>query len=90
MDITKIIVEIVFAGSLILNALLFIPQTIKIFKTKSVKELSLITFAGFNVMQLLMLLHGYFHHELMLVIGMILSLITCGSVTISILYFKKP
>ena len=85
----KIIVEIIVSISLILNALLFIPQLIKIIKNKNAKELSLITFIGFNIMQILMLLHGYFHQEPILIIGMLLSLITCGTVTISILHFKN-
>ena len=76
MDIIKIIVEAIFASSLFLNALLFIPQTIKIIKTRRAEELSLITFVGFNLIQLLMLLHGYFHQELILMLGMMLSLIT--------------
>lgn len=89
MNTIKIIIEVIVSISLILNALLFIPQVIKIIKNKNAKELSLITFIGFNVMQILMLLHGYFHQEPILIIGMLLSLITCGSVTISILYFRE-
>ncbi len=89
MNLVKEAINIFFEFGLFLNAILFVPQAIKIYYRRSAKGLSLITFSGFNVIQILMILHGFFHHDIMLVIGMLLSLITCGAVTIGILFFGK-
>jgi len=82
-------IEIVFSLGLFINALLFVPQTIKIYKTKNVAELSLLTFAGFNIIQLFTLLHGYLHRDYILMGGYVLSLITCGAVTCFIIFYRS-
>ncbi|HAU0134657.1 TPA: hypothetical protein JBF03_10805, partial [Legionella pneumophila] len=53
---TEWIIQLGFSLSLLVNALLFIPQIITLIKTKSSQGLSLITFAGFNIIQLFTLL----------------------------------
>lgn len=78
----KEISDIVFGFNLFLNACLFIPQAWKIFKTKSASGSSLITFAGFNFIQLSGIANGYFDHDHALMYGYMCSLITCGSVTL--------
>ena len=45
-------IESLFGMGLFVNAALFIPQAIKLFREKDSKELSLITFLGFNAIQL--------------------------------------
>jgi len=49
---------------------------------------SLVTFGGFNVLQLLGVLHGAFEHDWSLAVGMAVSLCTCGSVTILALIYR--
>lgn len=44
---------------LVSNVGLFLPQAIKIWKAKSGKRVSFITFAGFNIMQAIALLQAY-------------------------------
>jgi len=83
------IVNFMFGCSLFFNALVFIPQAIKIFKAKSSGELSLFTFLGFNIMQLLTVWHGYLEQDYTLMIGFLLSFITCGMVTILIIFYSK-
>jgi len=78
-----------FGCSLFFNALVFIPQAIKIFKAKSSGELSLVTFLGFNIMQLLTVWHGYLEQDYTLMIGFLVSFITCGMVTILIIFYSK-
>jgi len=70
-----------FSLSLFFNALLFIPQALHILRKKSAYGLSLYTFLGFNVMQLLAILHGYLHHDIVLMVGFLISFITCGWVS---------
>jgi MtN3 and saliva related transmembrane protein len=83
------IIEAIFSLGLFINAALFVPQAIKIFKTKDSKELSLLTFAGFNFIQLFTLLHGYLHKDYLLIIGYALSIITCGTVTLLIIFYRN-
>jgi MtN3 and saliva related transmembrane protein len=83
------IVNFMFGCSLFFNALVFIPQAIKIFKAKSSGELSFCTFFGFNIMQLLTVWHGYLEQDYTLMIGFLLSFITCGMVTILIIFYSK-
>ncbi|MDR2268425.1 MAG: hypothetical protein LBD81_03180 [Holosporaceae bacterium] len=82
-------VEVAFGLCLFANALLFVPQALKIYKTKSAKNLSLATFAGFNVIQVITALHGYIFKDLVLMYGSMLVLVSCGTVTLLIVLYKK-
>lgn len=80
-------INVIFSFSLLLNAALFIPQALKIFKRKSAMGVSLITFAGFNFIQLATVLHAYVANDMLLFYGYLLSLLTCGSVTLLIVKY---
>ncbi len=82
------IVEIGFSISLFINAILFIPQIRIIFQTKSAKDVSLVTFVGFNIIQLFTVLHGLIVHDYILVFGYVLSIITCGAVSALVVYYR--
>lgn len=85
----KTFVEVFFSLGLFINAFLFIPQAVKLYRTKNSEDLSLITFAGFNLIQLFIFLHGYIHKDYLLMLGYLLSLITCGAVTWMIVWYRK-
>lgn len=78
----------VFGLGMGLNALLFVPQAITIFKTHNSTGVSLLTFGGFNVLQVLGILHGALQHDWSLAFGMAVSLLTCGSVTLLALIYR--
>lgn len=82
-------VEIGFMASLIMNAILFIPQAIKLYRSKNSEHVSLITFLGFNIIQAFIMLHAYFRHDYSLMVGVGLALITCGAVTILTIKYRK-
>lgn len=82
------IIEILFSLALFVNAALFIPQAIRLLQKEDSSELSLTTFAGFNAIQLLTALHGFINHDPILTIGSLLSLLTCGIVTLLIVYYR--
>lgn len=82
------LIELGFSLSLMINAALFIPQIISILKNKSAESLSLITFGGFNIIQLFTFLHGIMAKDYILAFGFGLSIITCGMVTYLIIYYK--
>lgn len=82
-------IELVFAAGLFINAVLFIPQAMEIYKTKDSHGQSLLTFAGFNVIQLFTILHAYIHEDRILLLGYLLSLVTCGAVTFLIVLYRS-
>jgi MtN3 and saliva related transmembrane protein len=84
----KQIVAVVFGLGLLGNALLFVPQVFAVWRKKSDEGISLITFGGFNVLQAIAIVHGLYQHDLSLILGMIASLITCGSVTFLTLFYR--
>jgi MtN3 and saliva related transmembrane protein len=88
-NIARQFIEVMFGLGLFFNAALFIPQAIKIFKSKNVAGVSLITFAGFNLMQFFTILHAYLNNDYLLLFGFLLSFIFCGVVTILIFMYKK-
>jgi MtN3 and saliva related transmembrane protein len=83
----KDIVAVVFGFGMALNALLFVPQALAIWRTKQSKGVSLLTFGGFNALQAVGVLHGLLQHDWSLAAGMALSLLTCGSVTLLALVY---
>ncbi len=80
--------EFIFAISLLFNAFLFIPQALSIYKTKTSKEISLFTFFGFNIMQAFTAYRGYLQKDYLLTAGFALSFVTCGVVTLLIVYYR--
>lgn len=88
MSLTESIIQYGFSLSLIANAALFIPQIIALIKSQSTEGISLITFAGFNIIQIFTFLHGLSVHDYLLAGGYLLSIITCGSVTLLVCYMR--
>ena len=84
----KQIVAVVFGLALMGNAALFVPQALAVWRKKSDEGISLITFGGFNVLQVIAIVHGLYQHDLSLILGMVASLITCGAVTVLTLFYR--
>ncbi len=89
MSIIHGIIEFIFAIALFINAALFIPQAIKIYTSRSVQGVSLITFAGFLCIQFATVLHAWIVKDYILLVGFLLSMLTCGSVVFSYYAVKK-
>jgi MtN3 and saliva related transmembrane protein len=84
----KQIVAVVFGFALMGNAALFVPQALAVWRKKSGEGVSLVTFAGFNLLQAIAIVHGIYQHDLSLIVGMVASLITCGAVTCLTLFYR--
>jgi len=84
----KEIVAVIFGLGLGCNALLFVPQVLALWRKKSDVGISLITFGGFSVLQVVGIVHGVYQGDLSLILGMAASLLTCGSVTGLTFYFR--
>jgi MtN3 and saliva related transmembrane protein len=79
----KEIVAVIFGLGLLGNAVLFVPQVIAVWRKKSDEGISLVTFGGFSILQVIGIIHGIYQRDPSLIIGMAASLLTCGSVTAS-------
>ena len=85
----KDIIAVIFGMGLMANAGLFVIQAVKIVKNKSAKGVSTVTFAGFSILQITGILHGYFQNDMYLLTGMAASLLACGTVTILSIIYKN-
>lgn len=84
----KEFVAVLFGLGLLGNALLFVPQVLAVWRKKSDEGISLVTFAGFNVLQVVSIVHGFYQHDIAMIQGMAASLLTCGAVTVLTLYYR--
>lgn len=84
----KEIVAVIFGLGLLCNALLFVPQVLAVWRKKTDEGISLITFGGFSVLQMIGIIHGLYQHDLSLTLGMAASLLSCGSVTALTVYYR--
>lgn len=82
------VIEFVFSMAMFINALLFVPQIIRLLKKKNSEDVSFITFFGFLLIQLATLLHGAINHDILLVLGSGLSMVACGSVAILVVWYR--
>ncbi|HEY1649319.1 MAG TPA: hypothetical protein VGF96_15155 [Terracidiphilus sp.] len=77
----------IFGIGLIGNALLFVPQALAVWRKKSDEGVSLVTFGGFGVLQVLGVVHGFYEHDNSLIVGLGASFLTCGTVIVlTVLY----
>jgi MtN3 and saliva related transmembrane protein len=84
----KQIVAIIFGLGLGGNALLFVPQIVAVWRKKTDEGISLITFGGFSLLQMIGIVHGYYQQDLSLILGMAASLLTCGTVTSLTIFYR--
>lgn len=84
-----LLVEVIFSLALFVNALLFLPQVVQLLKTRDSAGLSLITFMGFNLIQLVTIFHAILFHDEVLMWGYLVSFVTCGAVTVLIVYYRR-
>src|SRR5579863_2211760 len=84
----KEIFAYLFGLGLLGNAALFVPQAIAVWRKKSDEGVSLITFGGFSILQVVGIVHGVYQHDWSLTVGMAASLLTCGTVTLLTIFYR--
>ena len=82
------LIAIVFGIGLFGNALLFVPQAIAVWRKKSDEGVSLVTFGGFSVLQVVGVIHGFYEHDNSLILGLGASFLTCGTVTALTIFYR--
>lgn len=81
-------VAVVFGLALIGNAALFVPQALAVWRKKSDEGISLVTFGGFCILQVIGVVHGIYEHDNSLIVGLGASFITCGTVTLLTIVYR--
>jgi len=84
----KEIVAVIFGFGLLCNALLFVPQVLAVARNKTDEGISLVTFGGFSVLQVIGVVHGIYQNDLSLIVGMAASFLSCGSVTGLTIFYR--
>jgi MtN3 and saliva related transmembrane protein len=84
----KDFVAFVFGLALLGNAALFVPQAIAVWRKKSDEGVSLVTFAGFCILQVIGVVHGVYQHDRSLIVGLGASFLTCGTVTLLTIVYR--
>ena len=84
----KEIVAFVFGLALLGNAALFVPQAIALWRKKTDEGVSLVTFGGFCILQIIGVIHGLYQHDQSLIIGLGASFLTCGTVTFLTIFYR--
>ena len=84
----KEIVALLFGLGLGGNALLFVPQIVSVWRKKSDVGVSLLTFGGFSILQIVGIVHGLYQHDMSLTLGMAASLLTCGTLTLLTITYR--
>lgn len=84
----KFFIEFVFSIGLFINAILYIPQIIRLYKTKHANDVSLLTFAGFNIISIFIFLHAFIRNDTLLMLGYAFTLITNTTVTVLIIWYR--
>jgi MtN3 and saliva related transmembrane protein len=87
-DGMKDIIAVIFGLGLMGNALLFVPQALALWRKKTDEGVSLVTFGGFSLLQIVSIVHGLYQHDPALTLGMAASLMTCGTVTALTVYYR--
>ena len=81
-------IDVVFGVGLFINAILFIPQIVALWRKKHADDVSLLTFAGFNIINIFTVLHGVTVGDKWLIIGYSFSVTTNTIVTLMIIWYR--
>jgi MtN3 and saliva related transmembrane protein len=61
---------------------------LKLVKTKNSQNVSLVTFLGFNAIQLFVIFHGVIHKDSLLIYGNLIRFIICAMVSYLIILYR--
>lgn len=82
------LIHIVYGAAFCWTVLAAIPQITVLLRLKDSSELSLITFLGFNFIQIVTIFHAYFYQEWLLLVGVSLFLVVYAYISCLIIYYR--
>ena len=88
MSIFKEISDFILGIGLFINACLFIPQAWRLYQTKDAEGVSLITFSGFVLIDIVAMINGFFYSNWAMIIGYALSTLAAGMVVVIAVYYR--
>ena len=88
MNVDQNIVDLLFGTALVVNAIVFLPQIIKVLRRKTSHVLSILTLGGWIFLQLTLLFYGIVNRNYLLALSCVFSLLTC--IVVVILISRKP
>jgi len=65
-----------------------VPQIFAVWRKKTDEGISLITFGGFCALQVISVVHGFYQHDVAMILGMGASFLTCGTVTALTIFYR--
>ncbi len=80
--------QIIFYLALFINIVIFVPQIIKLWRSKDAKSVSLMTFFGFLLLQLIIVFHGISIGDGVLTAAYLLSSLSCTILLGLILFYQ--
>lgn len=89
MDALILFLDYGFAIALFVNAMLFLPQIIRLWQKKDSQDISLLTFLGFNVINLMSLIHGIIKHDPYMIVGYSISFVMNTVTSFLIVKYRK-
>ena len=84
----KEMVAVLFGLGLMGNAALCVPQIFAVWRKTTDEGISLITFGGFCALQVISVVHGFYQHDVAMILGMGASFLTCGTVTALTIFYR--
>jgi MtN3 and saliva related transmembrane protein len=81
-------INVIYSLSFLWTAFSALPQIITLLRTKNSNELSIITFLGFNFIQVVTIAHAYFYQEWLTLAGVLLLLIIYTALSYLIVYYR--
>jgi|SRR6185437_9247354 len=82
------IIEFIVGIGVFINAILFVPQIMKLIKWKNAQSLSLLTFIGFDIINILLVIHGLIRHDNILFFGYMLSVIANSFIIFLVIKYR--
>lgn len=89
MNMVREVITVLFGAALFVNALLFVPQVYKLIQKKDATGVSLITFLGFSILQLISVSYGFIKKDYVMIVGFGLSCLMCLTISFLILKYMK-
>ena len=89
MNIVVSVIVILFNIALFINALLFLPQSYRIYKLKSAKSVSLFTYVGFAILQIICIAYGIVKDDWSIILGFGFAFICCSSIVVLAIYYRN-
>lgn len=82
------VINIIYAAAFLWTAVSAIPQIMTLLRLKDSSELSVITFLGFNFIQVVTIIHACFYQEWLLLAGVSLFLIIYAYLSSLVIYYR--